>query len=99
MRKVILLMHVSLDGFTAGPNGELDWIVVDDEIWKDVIDLQRTADAALFGRVNYQGFESYWPSVVTKPSATPNEVDHALTREHDRLRSGVAGLHYQPDNK
>jgi hypothetical protein len=26
MRKVILLMHVSLDGFVAGPNGEWDWI-------------------------------------------------------------------------
>ena len=25
MRKVILTMHMSLDGFIAGPNGELDW--------------------------------------------------------------------------
>lgn len=32
MRKVILLMHVSLDGFVAGPNGEMDWISFDDEL-------------------------------------------------------------------
>jgi hypothetical protein len=26
MRKIIWLMHVSLDGFVAGPDGEIDWI-------------------------------------------------------------------------
>lgn len=59
MRRVVLFMHVSLDGFAAGLAEELDWITVDDEVWKDVIDLQNTADTALFGRANYQGFESY----------------------------------------
>ncbi len=77
MRKVILFMHVSLDGFVTGPNGEMDWIVVDDEVWKDVIDLQNTADTALFGRVNYQGFESYWPSAAAIPSSTTYEIEHA----------------------
>jgi hypothetical protein len=52
-------MHVSLDGFAAGPAEELDWITVDDDVWKDVIDLQNTADTTLFGRANEQGFESY----------------------------------------
>lgn len=77
MRKVILLMHVSLDGFTAGPDGALDWIVVDGEVWKEVIDLQNTADTALFGRINYQGFESYWPTVPSDPNASSNEREHA----------------------
>ncbi len=77
MRNVILFMHVSLDGFTAGPDGGLDWIVVDDEIWKEVIDLQSTADTALFGRINYQGFERYWPTVPSDPNASSNEREHA----------------------
>src|SRR5437762_1479573 len=77
MRNLVLFMHVSLDGFTAGPNGELDWITVDEEVWREVIELQSTADAALFGRVNYQGFESYWPTVPTNPNASPNELEHA----------------------
>jgi dihydrofolate reductase len=77
VRKVILLMHLSLDGFTAGPDGALDWIVVDNEIWKEIIDLQNTADTALFGRVNYQGFESYWPTVPSDPNASTNEREHA----------------------
>jgi hypothetical protein len=52
VRRVVLFMHVSLDGFAAGPAEELDWITVDDDVWKDVIDLQNTADTALFGRAN-----------------------------------------------
>lgn len=32
MRKVILWMLISLDGFIEGPNGELDWHMVDDEL-------------------------------------------------------------------
>ncbi len=30
MRKVILTMHMSLDGFIAGPNGKLDWTAADE---------------------------------------------------------------------
>lgn len=77
MRKVILFMHVSLDGFTAGPDGALDWIAVDEEVWKEVINLQNTADTALFGRINYQGFESYWPTVPSDPNASSHEREHA----------------------
>jgi dihydrofolate reductase len=77
MRKVILFMHVSLDGFTEGLNGAMDWIVVDDEVWEDVIKLQNTADTALFGRVNYQGFASYWPTVASDSASTEHEIEHA----------------------
>ena len=48
MRNVIFLINMSLDGFIAGPNGAMDWIASDDDIWDDVIALQNTADAALF---------------------------------------------------
>ena len=34
MRKVISFMHISLDGFVAGPNREMNWIKVDEEIYK-----------------------------------------------------------------
>lgn len=61
MRNVILLMHVSLDGFVAGPNGEMGWIHLDDGLIDYVADLTATADTALFGRVTYQMMEGYWP--------------------------------------
>ncbi len=36
MRKIISFMHISLDGFVSGPNGEMDWIKVDQEIFNHV---------------------------------------------------------------
>lgn len=63
MRKVILGMSMSLDGFIAGPNGELNWVTWDQEI--DNVTLSETlptVDTALLGRELYQGFLSYWPS-------------------------------------
>ena len=53
MRKVISFMHVSLDGFTTGPNGELEWAIVDEELNPYVDALFRNVDTALYGRVTY----------------------------------------------
>lgn len=75
MRKLILFMHVSLDGFVCGPNGEQDWMTMnDDEVGKYLIsDLQTTVDTMLVGRVLYQGFASVWPSIAADP-ANPKEL-------------------------
>jgi hypothetical protein len=34
MRKLILAMQMTLDGFIAGPNGDMDWIISAEEEWK-----------------------------------------------------------------
>lgn len=77
MRKVIFLIHVTLDGFVAGPNGEMDWIRYDDDVEKDAHDLHSTTDAAIYGRVTYQMMEGYWPSVLTNPASAGEELKHA----------------------
>ncbi|HXV43696.1 MAG TPA: dihydrofolate reductase family protein [Anaerolineae bacterium] len=77
MRKVVLFMHISLDGFAAGPNGELDWISYDEELEKYAEGVVSTVGAPLYGRVTYQMMESYWPTVLTNPSSTKHEIDHA----------------------
>jgi dihydrofolate reductase len=77
MKKVVLLMHTSLDGFVAGPEGEMDWISMGEEIFEDAIALSNSADAALYGRVTYRMMEGYWPGVLTNPSSTKNQLDHA----------------------
>jgi dihydrofolate reductase len=76
MRKVISFMHVSLDGFVTGPRNEMDWIIMDDEIFRDATDLDET-DTALYGRVTYQMMESYWPTVLANSSSTKIELQHA----------------------
>ena len=57
MRKLILFMHTSLDGFVAGPNGEMDWIIVDDDIFEYAGKRINESDTALYGRVTYQMME------------------------------------------
>jgi hypothetical protein len=59
MRKIISFMHISLAGFAAGPNGEMDWIKVDEEIFDHVGKRISEGDTALYGRVTYQMMESY----------------------------------------
>ena len=62
MRKVILSNLVTLDGFFAGPNGELDWFIVDEEFNQYANDLLSKVDAILFGRLTYQLLADYWPA-------------------------------------
>jgi len=70
MRKVIMLNRVSIDGFFAGPNGEIEWFVHDAEVDKAAHEMA-DADTVLFGRKTYQMFEGYWPKVAGDPNAPP----------------------------
>lgn len=70
-------MHISLDGFVAGPNGEMNWIKVDEEIFDFVSRRIGETDTALYGRVTYQMMESYWPTAGDQPNASKHDVEHA----------------------
>ena len=70
-------MHISLDGFVAGPNGEMDWIKVDEEIFDHVGKLISEGDTALYGRVTYQMMENYWPTAGDKPTASKHDIEHS----------------------
>lgn len=76
MRNVVLFMHISLDGFAAGPNGELEWISYDQELEKYAEGIVNTVGAALYGRVTYHLME-YWRTVLDNPSSTQHEIEHA----------------------
>jgi dihydrofolate reductase len=77
MRKVLLSNLVTLDGFFAGPKGELDWHIVDEEFNQYAIDLLSKVDALLFGRVTYQLMADYWPAAATNPSTPKSDVEIA----------------------
>jgi len=77
MRKIISFMHISLDGFVAGQNGELDWAKVDEEIFDYVGKRINESDTALYGRVTYQMMENYWPTAGDKPNASKHDVEHS----------------------
>ena len=77
MRNIISFMHISLDGFVAGPNGEMDWIKANEEIFDYVGKRISEYDTALYGRVTYQMMENYWPTAADKPSATRHDIEHS----------------------
>ncbi|HEY9195070.1 MAG TPA: dihydrofolate reductase family protein [Mucilaginibacter sp.] len=77
MRKIISFMHMSLDGFVAGPNGEMNWIKVDEEIFDHVGKRIGESDTALYGRVTYQMMENYWPTAGDRPGASKHDIDHS----------------------
>jgi dihydrofolate reductase len=77
MRKIISLMHISLDGFVAGPNGEMNWIKVDQELFDHIGKRIGETDTALYGRVTYQMMEDYWPNAGNKPDASKHDIEHS----------------------
>jgi dihydrofolate reductase len=77
MRKIISFMHISLDGFVSGPDGEMDWFNVNEEIF-DYVGIRITqGDTALYGRVTYQMMENYWPDAGTRPGASKHDIEHS----------------------
>jgi len=79
LRKIIVSMRVTLDGFIAGPHGEMDWMeeFLDEALANYESELQKTVDTTLFGRVTYEGFESYWPKVALDPASPKGLVEYA----------------------
>jgi dihydrofolate reductase len=77
MRKIISLLHLSLDGFAAGPNDELNWISYDNELEAYSHSLHALTDAVIWGRRTYQGMASYWLTVPGDPNSSPAELEHA----------------------
>src|SRR5688572_23491448 len=77
MRKIIVGMNMSLDGFC---NHEA--MTADDEIHDHYTDVLRNAGLLIYGRVTYQLMESYWPSVVKNPTGNKSEDDFAVVMDN-----------------
>ncbi len=73
MRKLKLQVQMSVDGFTGGPKGELDWMSWDsgDKFEKYVNDLTDSVDSIILGRKMTDGFITYWSDVVENKPDSP----------------------------
>ena len=89
MRKVVVQQFVTLDGFAAGPNGELDFVTetgaAADPTSGPFVEKQlafiESLDTILLGAVTYRMFAEYWPEQTTETqriadalNATPKVV-------------------------
>ncbi|MFD0899582.1 dihydrofolate reductase family protein [Actinomadura sediminis] len=63
MRQIIHFVHVSLDGYIEGPNGEFDWPAMGPELSAYSFDLMERADTFLYGRPVWEMMAGYWPNV------------------------------------
>jgi dihydrofolate reductase len=76
MRKLIYSMGVSLDGFIAGPDGEIDWSAPDEELHRFHNQQARETGAYLFGRRLYETMR-YWETAEEQPSSPEHELEFA----------------------
>jgi dihydrofolate reductase len=76
MRKLIYSMGVSLDGFIAGPDGEIDWSAPDEELHRFHNEQAREVGVELCGRRLYEVM-LYWETADENPSAAEHELEFA----------------------
>jgi dihydrofolate reductase len=77
LRKLIFMMSVSLDGYIEGPDGELDWHLVDEELHTHFNEELGAAGAFLDGRVMHELMAAFWPTADADPNSTPAMVEYA----------------------
>ena len=77
MAKLVSSLITSLDGFAAGPNGELDMFNVGAEFFDFSNTLTDQAGTALYGRGTFQLMDSYWPNAAQNPDASKHDIEHS----------------------
>jgi dihydrofolate reductase len=77
MRKLKLQVQMSVDGFVAGPEGQLDWMTfaMDEKLLAFINQLTDTSDTILLGRKMTEGFVTYWENVA------PNSPEYEFAQK------------------
>ena len=99
MRKIVSMMHLSLDGLASGPNDEIDWISYDSELEAYAHSMHDRMDAVIWGRNTYEGMK-YFLTVPGNPDSGEAERNHAkfldestkivVSRKLDKIEWGDA---------
>src|SRR5687767_4842386 len=88
MRKLKLQVQMTLDGFVAGPNGELDWMVSDEDesVSGKIIDPADSCEIILLGRKMTPEFIAYWENVFDNQ---PESAEQPLAQRMVNMRKIV----------
>lgn len=68
MHKIVLMMSVSVDGYTEGPGREIDWHLVDDELHRHFNEVLDAMAGFISGRVTHELMVSFWPTADEDPT-------------------------------
>src|SRR6185295_14140488 len=86
MAKLVFSNLVSLDGYCAGPGGDLSRLPMGPVFDDHNVELLRSAGTLLFGRVTFGMFQAFWPQVEKDPAAGPVLAEiAALNARMDKL--------------
>lgn len=83
MGKIVASVWITLDGFVADANGEMDWLLIDEPMMRYEQEYVDNASALLLGRSTHADFTSYWPNAATDPNE--DEATRAYARRLDAL--------------
>jgi dihydrofolate reductase len=75
MRRIVLMMSVSLDGFIEGPNREIDWHRVDAELHRHFNEEIRKLGGLLDGRVTHELMAGFWPTADQDPDSPDSTAE------------------------
>ncbi|GIO19370.1 pyrimidine reductase [Oceanobacillus oncorhynchi subsp. incaldanensis] len=87
MRKIVLSMVMSLDGFVAGEDGDSSWHVMDEEMHDFMDDFLDSVDTLLYGRVAYEMMLQHWPSAEFDKKST--EKNRSFARKMNKMKKVV----------
>lgn len=78
MGRLVLFLVISVDGYIARPDGELDFEIQDPEVGRTFAGaLPKSADTIVLGRALFRGFEQAWPAMAASPESPPELVEFA----------------------
>ncbi|MFI4867998.1 MAG: dihydrofolate reductase family protein [Steroidobacterales bacterium] len=88
MRRLILKMSVSVDGFVGGPNGEIDWVFKSLDVGASewILDTLWQAGVHIMGSRTYQDMRAWWPTSAEAFAAPMNQIPKVVF-----CRSGARG--------
>jgi len=72
MRRIVMFNWLTADGYFSGPDGNLNWVVPDDEQARAAVASIATSDTVIFGRVTYERFERFWRHAVEDSRTAPD---------------------------
>lgn len=76
-RRIVLFMQLSADGFFEGPDGDISWHRVDEELHQHFNDRLSDMTAFLEGRRSYELMQDFWPTADQDPQSTPTVREFA----------------------
>lgn len=91
MKKVILDLATTLDGVIEGPNGEIDWCIMEDDM--DFDGFLTSVDTIFYGRVSYDAWGNY------QPEETASSTEQSMWESVHSKKKFVFSTRSGADNK